>query len=363
VSDRHRSAAGVPAVVGFDAVLGRDPACPRRRRWLVVRLEGDGLQLARVGPEGVEALARLETADAAAARADLRRIAANGLRRLPVVLRLPQDAGLLFRDLLPPCSRRELHGLLAHRIGLRTPFAPDTAMFRAWTVHTRPDGRREVAVAVCPRRRIEEGRTRLAGLGLSPRVVDFVVGDPLAPPLFDLGGDAAAGGGTGRWLRRAAAAAALLALAAAALLVRWGIEERRTAAALAAELDRLAVVAAPDPTEIAAVEALRADLDRLDADTAARPSPLVLLEITSRLLPDDAWLESLTLTDRELVLSGYAADAGSLLRLFEDTPFFEATRFEAPSTRVELAGGPNGTRVVERFTLATRIAGLGSFAP
>ncbi len=327
-----------------------------------MRLEGGGLQLARVGPEGVEPLARIDLADAAEARAHLRRIAANGLRRLPVVLRLPQHAGLLFRDLLPPCSRRELHGLVAHRIGLRTPFAPDTVVFRAWTVHTRPDGRREVAVAVCPRRRIEEARARLAGLGLSPRVVDFVVGDPLAPPLFDLGGDPAAGGAR-RWLRRGAAVAALCALAAAALLVRWGIEERRTAAALAAGLDRLAAVAAPDPAEIAAVEALRADLDRLDGDTAARPSPLVLLEITSRLLPDDAWLESLTLTGRELVLSGYAADAGSLLRLFEDTPFFEATRFEAPSTRVEVPGGPDGVRVVERFTLATRITGFGSFEP
>lgn len=328
-----------------------------------MRLEGGGLQLARVGPEGVEPLARIDLADAAEARAHLRRIAANGLRRLPVVLRLPQHAGLLFRDLLPPCSRRELHGLVAHRIGLRTPFAPDTAVFRAWTVHTRPDGRREVAVAVCPRRHIEEGRARLAALGLSPRVVDFVVGDPLAPPLFDLGGDAAASAGVGRWPRRAAVAATLFALAATALFLRWGIEERRTAAALAADLDRLAAVATPDPAVVAAVEALRADLDRLDAESAARPSPLVLLEITSRLLPDTAWLESLTLTGRELVLSGYAASAGPLLRLFEDSPVFEATRFEAPSTRVEVAGGPDGVRVVERFTLATRIAGPGSVGP
>jgi general secretion pathway protein L len=353
----------MPAVLGVGAISGRDPACPRRRRWLIARLDGSQLQLTRIGPAGAEPLAHFDTAEVAEARTWIRRLTANGLGRLPVVLRLPPAAGLFFRDLLPPCRQRELAGLLAHRIGLRTPFAPETVVFRAWTMERHPDGRREVAVVVCPRRPIEEGRSRLAALGLHPRVVDFVVDDPLAPPLFDLSQELSAADRRERWLRRGAIAATLLALAATALAIGLGLQERQIAARLSAGLERLPVAPAPDPAAIAALEALRADLDRLEAETTTRPSPLVLLEITSRLLPDDAWLESLTLSGRELVLSGYAADAGRLLRLFEETPFFEATRFEAPSTRVAMPGGPAGGRVVERFTLATRITGLGSFAP
>lgn len=353
----------MPAVLGVGAVCGRDPACPRRRSWLIARLDGSRLQLTRIDPTGAEPLAHFDLAEIAEARAGLRQLIANGLSRLPVVLRLPPTAGLFFRDFLPPCSQRELQGLLAHRIGLRTPFAPETVVFRAWTMERHPDGQREVAVAVCPRRHIDEGRSRLGALGLHPRVVDFVVDDPLAPPLFDLSQELSACERRERWLRRGAIAATLLALAATVLAIGWGMKERQAAARLSAALERLPTGTAPDPAAIAAIEALRADLDRLEAETATRPSPLVLLELTSRLLPDDAWLQSLTLNGRELALSGYTADAGQLLRLFEETPFFEATRFEAPSTRVEVPGGPNGVRVVERFTLATQIATLEGFRP
>lgn len=63
------------------------------------------------------------------------------------------------------------------------------------------------------------------------------------------------------------------------------------------------------------------------------------------------------------VYSSLPASAGPLLRLFEDTPWFEATRFDAPSTRIEIEDPAGDLRVVERFTLATRVADPGAFEP
>lgn len=44
-------------------------------------------------------------------------------------------------------------------------------------------------------------------------------------------------------------------------------------------------------------------------------------------------------------------------------PWFEATRFDAPSTRIEIEDPAGDLRVVERFTLATCVADLGAFEP
>ncbi|GBD45005.1 hypothetical protein HRbin40_02503 [bacterium HR40] len=362
MSDRNRSADRVPALAGSDTVWGRDPRCPVKRSWLVALLIGEELQLAEVDDRRIRPLARLSLADPRAARSELAdQLAADGLRRLPVVLRLPPRSGILLRERLPPCRARERSGLIAHRIALRTPFSPEETVFCAWLLARQADGSCEMAVAVAPRRRLEEARSRLFALGLVPRVVDFAIGDPFAPPRFDLG-SAAGGKGWSHGLRPLAIAASLLALVAAAVLGQLGQRERQMAAELRASLAGLPPLAAPASAEMAAIDELRADLARLDGEAVEHPPPLFVFEIVSRILPDDAWLESATLSGRELVLRGYAADATALLRLFEDTPWFEATRFDVPSTRVEMVA-EGGQRVVERFGLVTRIADLAEFVP
>ena len=99
------------------------------------------------------------------------------------------------------------------------------------------------------------------------------------------------------------------------------------------------------------VDALRAQARFLADDRGSRPSPLLVLEVLSRLLPDTVWLTETTLDGNELSISGFAEDASTLVPLVEAAPEFEQVRFQAPSTRVTVRSGEDGERQVERFAL------------
>lgn len=107
----------------------------------------------------------------------------------------------------------------------------------------------------------------------------------------------------------------------------------------------------------ARVEAARADLRataardaglerRIGAMRAERPFAVATLDALSETLPDDAWLQRLTLSDGRVTMEGSAADATRLLTLLEDAETFEAPRFTAPLRRVD-----DGR---ERFFLSVR---------
>jgi hypothetical protein len=99
------------------------------------------------------------------------------------------------------------------------------------------------------------------------------------------------------------------------------------------------------------IEALRAQARFFADDRNSRPSPLLVLEVLSRLLPDTVWLTDASLDGRELSISGLAEDASALIPLVERAPEFEQTRFLSPSTRVTVSDPVGGERQVERFAL------------
>lgn len=62
-------------------------------------------------------------------------------------------------------------------------------------------------------------------------------------------------------------------------------------------------------------------------------APLVLGEIT-RLLPREAWLESLQIQDGKVILNGNAPSATFVLEQMENSAVFDNARFDAPVTRM-----------------------------
>ena len=67
----------------------------------------------------------------------------------------------------------------------------------------------------------------------------------------------------------------------------------------------------------ARIEALRAQARFFADDRNSRPSPLLVLEVLSRLLPDTVWLTETRLDGNELFISGLAEEASTLVPLVE----------------------------------------------
>ena len=157
------------------------------------------------------------------------------------------------------------------------------------------------------------------------------------------------------------ARAALATLLAAALLAGagwagWQIWQRhRLIVAQTQLLESIEQRLADLPELRARIDAMQEEASFLVNDRRSRPSPLIVLEVLSRLLPDTVWLTDIQLDDRELVITGMAEDASALIPLVEGAPEFERARFQLPSTRVRVRTPDDGEREVERFALSALV--------
>lgn len=91
------------------------------------------------------------------------------------------------------------------------------------------------------------------------------------------------------------------------------------------------------------------DLDRTMA-LLAQPERRRLLDELAMLLPDDSWIDDLSIRPDGIRLHGQSADATALLDRFRNDPLFQDVRFTAPILRT-----PGGS--TENFTLALTLKG------
>jgi len=94
-------------------------------------------------------------------------------------------------------------------------------------------------------------------------------------------------------------------------------------------------------------EQIRLQSNRLFGQKSERPSVSVLIEVISRKLPDEVWLERLEIGRQNALLTGEGANAAALIAVLEGTEHFTNVRFSAPTTRTA-----KGRR--ERFTIAAQ---------
>ena len=81
-----------------------------------------------------------------------------------------------------------------------------------------------------------------------------------------------------------------------------------------------------------------------------RPSVIALLAELTRLLPDDSWLERLSLEGDELQLQGQSSRPAALIQQLESSAYFDQTQFRAPITR-------NDRTLRDHFHISTRLTG------
>ena len=267
------------------------------------------------------------------------------------LLVLGDDDALTCTDLLPAAAEGDLGRIMTHKLDLLTPWSAEQGYVAHKVLGRRRDGMLEVLVAAASRPRLDDLLRDLASLGVRPAGVDVALpgsGEPTAGVDLLRTSTPERRGGIARLLL----AVGVLLLCAALGVIGWQIQQRRQLldqqSRLVAGLEqRLADL----PDLQARIETLRAQARFFADDRSSRPSPLLVLEVLSRLLPDTVWLTEIRLDGSELFISGLAEDASTLVPLVEGAPEFEQVRFQAPSTRVTVRGAEDREREVERFSL------------
>ncbi|HET6469000.1 MAG TPA: PilN domain-containing protein [Geminicoccaceae bacterium] len=274
--------------------------------------------------------------------------------RLPVCLRLPSTLGLVCTDVLPAGATSDLARIMGHKIDILTPWTAEQVYFDQRISRVRPDGQVEVGLVVAPRTAVDEVRRRLAALGLTADAVDVAEDDPWAKPTVNIVGGARAEPRRGwagfvLWLLLVAGSVGAAA-AGHHIYKRNDAVEARRELALALE-QRL--VDLPQLRE--SIDTMRLQAGFVAEQRRATPSPLVVLEVLSRLLPDSVWLSDLGLKGQDLAIMGYAQDPPALLALIEGSEHFSEAEFRAPSTRETFTMPEGWPREVNRFSLAARV--------
>lgn len=281
---------------------------------------------------------------------------------LPLVLRLDAALGLETFDKLPVSAKPELRQIVANRLDALTPWSAETAVFDTTGMAPSGDGMLQVGLAVVPKQVVAKATAVLDQLGLVPDIVDLAEAEPFAPPTHDF----ARAGRPKRLPRYVPVLAGLLVFAAVAAGIFASFElQSRTAVltqrqAYAAMLEQRLEDLPQLHQRIEALESeQRAVLDR----HLVLPSALVTFETLSRLLPDTVWLESLTLVDGRLTLTGYSTAVAQLPSLLEGDPAFAAAAFTASNERLLMPQETGEAIEVDRFTLQADVRPNTGLAP
>lgn len=282
--------------------------------------------------------------------------------RLPVVLRLPAATGLVCQDVLPASAERELAAIMGNKIDLLTPW-PAEQVHADQRIDRRDDGQLAVSLVVAPRAAVAEARRRLVALGLEPRGVDLVEDDPWALPTVDLAHGLVQSRRGTRWLAVAALVLLIPTLVAGLGLGQQILARKALIAERQQQVDALEQRLADLPELRASLEALRSETRFVAERQREAPSPLIVLEALSELLPDSVWLSDLTIEGGNVTLNGFADDAAAVLGLVEGSPYFAGAEFRAPSTRERVPLPDGSEREVSRFSVAARIESLRSLEP
>ena len=248
---------------------------------------------------------------------------------------------------VPASAQTRLRQAVSYEIKRRSPFRDEDALFDFTAGFPHDDGSLTVDWATIPHALAEQARNAAKGMGYFPLSIGL---------LPEAGGDfkyvffkqplplsLRMGKST-----RILGAAFLILLCS--FLVALSIRSERLshadfeAAALKAE-------AMKAESERTAVEQTTAAISKIAARINDTRVIDIIQEVT-RTLPDDSWVNELSLNGDQLRLVGYSSSASSLIEKFSAVSVFEHPHFQAPITPQTT---PQSNKVVERFDIAMTI--------
>jgi general secretion pathway protein L len=318
------------------------------QRWLLPRrsmvdLEADGERTVQAGAvdsgaDTVSAVvyARDQQTQAGNARADLSDFRSDVF----VALWLPADR-LLFRDVrLPRAAEADLANILLRDLESRTPIRAAEVM-TGHRIEGRDENRifveqvivkKRIVVEVLARHQLSLGRIASIGAIGRRQSARVMIDGGSTPP--------------GRWAWRATATLGVLgALMIGAAMIIGDYGRRSFIADREAEISAIRRQALEVKRKLdEAAQAVAATSNLSDRKWRAANMRDLIEEIT-QLLPSEAWLTELRITNKDSTLSGYASGAAGLVPLFRNASHFEGAGLVAPIVIDPVEGR-------ERFSIA-----------
>lgn len=269
-------------------------------------------------------------------------------RQLPRCLLLPADSALVRTLRLPAAAAVRLREVAGFEVERQTPFTAEAVVFDARVIGPAGEGQLEVALVVVPRTRLQPQLEALGPIAGTLAGVDVTASDgrPLGVNLLP---PAQRHRLRNPWstVNRVLALVALLALVATAAQV---LDNRRGAAdALEAELVARAEEGRREAEGLRRAQLLLEGQGFLERTRAARPATTEVLAELTRRLPDDTYLEKLSIEGDQLTLIGLGRNPAALVGQLQGA---------APWQSAALAGAvmPDPASGRDRFTLTARLA-------
>ncbi len=319
---------------------------------LLVTHEGDRLQLQWQNLQGLHDVTWLP---APADAGDLDAVLGTRLAGLPRWMLLPAGSALQRRLVLPAAAAERLRDVVGFEIDRQTPFSADSVRFDARVRERRADGQLEAELVAVPRTRFDAAIVGLGGIASSLVGVDARGADgmPLGVNLLPVESRRGRQDPLGAW-NWALAAFALIAVAATA----WQVLDNRraSAAAFEAQVEARAVQARVVAMQRQQLVDIVEGAAFLDGERAARPTTVEVLDELTRRLPNNTYLEKVSMEGDRLLLIGLSPEASALVARMEGSQLWRApalsgalqpdprTRLDRFSLTAELIGSPVATK-------------------
>lgn len=315
-----------------------------RERLLLSAYDDDQLQLQWQHADGVREVARLPLP---LTLADLEALLDTRLAGLPRWWLLPAGGALRRPLLLPAAAADRLRDVIGFEIDRQTPFSADTARFDARILRRREDGQLETELVAVPRARFDADLQALGALaeGLSGVDVADAEGLPLGVNLLPPESRRQRQAPQRQWQLLLAALALLATMAAGWQL----LDNRRQAAdAFAASIESRSPAARQAAAQRQQLASLVEGAIALDRARASRPTTVEVLDEVTRRLPDNTYLEKLSIEGDRLTLIGLSPEASGLVGKLQGSHFWRSPALSG-------ALQPDARSRVDRFTLVAEL--------
>lgn len=269
-----------------------------------------------------------------------------------VLVEIPPERALAKTIELPAGASGQLGRVLGFEIARHFPFPAERVYFRHRVAgKDEVSGAMRVEIVAVPREIVDGVCAALGGVGLRPAAVAVQGGDgkPLFLPADALGAARREPAAATRMLGFTALLAGLVALAS------WPLAQRAELGAMDREIAALKPRAEAALKTGAAARSADERSATILALRASRPPLVAVLDALSRDLPDGAWLLSLSVNGRDVVLDGLAPSAAAIALTLEKSGNVSGIVFRSPITR-EASG-------LEHFQLGATLAALGGTKP
>lgn len=244
-----------------------------------------------------------------------------------IEVQLPTKQGLLLEQRFPEAIQENLRQVIGYQLDRLSPFSPERAYYSAEPLaHDRKTKEINVNVQVIPKQSADRIIQQLKDLGIPVVNLLSVTGSSSAAPVGQLSVSDLNQGWS--WVPLGFMVSALVISLAAPIAYKYRrVEQIETA---------LAQVRQHSAVQLQVREQLNAAQEAMNFLTERRRTSPVALDVAehlSQVLPNNTWLERLTLEGNALSIKGESSAALDLIDLLEGSPMLSQVKFKAPVTR------------------------------